>query len=264
MKQLAKMEETRCPDGTTMRHACLDGPDPTVLAVHGWSCRSDYWADQLDALSGRHRVVVPDLAGHGRSEASARPRTPARYAEDLEALMLERGLRQVVAMGHSMGGAVALELAARCPDRVVGVLLVDTFVIDYGGLDAASQQAIYAPFAADFPAAVQGLLEQTSTARTPAALKTRLAREMGAVDTAAVLPAWQALLAWDPAPVLEALACPVHAINGDLIPDTARARWAGRIEEHCIPGGGHFLQMEDPARFNPVMREVLTQLAASA
>ncbi|WP_422119094.1 alpha/beta fold hydrolase [Alkalilimnicola ehrlichii MLHE-1] len=261
MKQFTNMGETLCADGAVMRHGWVDGPDPTVLAVHGWSCRSDYWADQLDALAGRHRVVLPDLPGHGCSDRPVEPRSPARYAEDLETLVLERDLQGVVVMGHSMGGAVALELAARRPDRVAGVLLVDTFVIDYGGLDAATRQAIYAPFAADFPAAIQGLLEQTSTAGTPASLKARLSREMSAVDVAAVLPAWQALLAWDPAPVLERVECPVHAINGDLIPESARARWAGRIEEQRLAGCGHFLQMEDPARFNPAMSRVLDHLS---
>jgi pimeloyl-ACP methyl ester carboxylesterase len=53
---------------------------------------------------------------------------------------------------------------------------------------------------------------------------------------------------------------PIHAINGALIPDSARERCAPFVTETIIPGAGHFLQMEDPSNFNLVLETVLARL----
>lgn len=160
-----------------------------------------------------------------------------------------------------MGGAVALEAARLLAETVAGVVLVDTFAIDYGGLPPETVQAFAAPFADNFPAAMAWLVEQTSTAATPPALKDRLIREMGAADPAWALPVWYDLLGWNPQAAFAELHMPIHAINGALVPEAARERCAPFVTETVLPGAGHFLQMEDPARFNRALREVLNLIA---
>src|SRR4051794_21653513 len=60
--------DVRGKDGTRL-HCSVVGPEdaPTVVLVHGWTCRRDFWAPQLNALSDRYRLVAYDLRGHGRS-----------------------------------------------------------------------------------------------------------------------------------------------------------------------------------------------------
>ncbi|MCH8504483.1 MAG: alpha/beta hydrolase [Ectothiorhodospiraceae bacterium] len=240
------------------------GDAPTVVLVHGWTCRRTYWNPQLEHLSGRFPVLALDLPGHGDSPVPDAPRTVESCAEDVISAVRKSVEGPVVLIGHSMGGAVALEAARALPDsQVQGVILADTFVIDYGGLDQETQQAIAAPFGSDFPGAIADLVENTSTDATPDSLKEKLKREMGEADTGSALPLWNSLLAWSPDKAFREIRAPIHAINGSLIPDSARKRCAPYVREWIQDGAGHFLQMEDPQRFNALLDQSLAALKHS-
>jgi pimeloyl-ACP methyl ester carboxylesterase len=248
-------------DKIPMTCECCGQGTPLLLFVHGWTCRRSYWRPQLDYFSGKYSVAALDLPGHGDSGSGDRTRWGiSSYALDVASSVRDLQAEKVILIGHSMGGAVALEAARQLGATVAGVVLVDTFAIDYGGLSSETVQAIAAPFGADFSTAMAGLIEQTSTSATPQHLKQQLIREMGAADPAWALPVWLDLLSWNPQAAFEELQMPIHAINGALIPEAARQRCAPFITETVIPGAGHFLQMEDPAGFNLELEKVLNQL----
>ncbi|MEZ4600096.1 MAG: alpha/beta hydrolase [Syntrophotaleaceae bacterium] len=249
------------PDGIPLFCDCAGEGDPMLLFIHGWTCRRTYWLPQLQHFAAIRAVAAPDLPGHGETPAAGRSRWNVdSFARDIVACADALMAKKLVLIGHSMGGAVALEAARRLQDRVAGVVLVDTFVIDYGGLDKDTIQAIAAPFEADFPAAMAALVTQTATAATPPELLARLVREMSAADPVWAIPVWRDLLAWSPAAAFKELRVPIQAVNGDLIPPSARERCAPFVTETLIPGAGHFLQMENPAFFNQVLESVLKRL----
>src|SRR5204863_507412 len=76
-----------------------------------------YWVNQLRGLERALRVVALDLPGHGQSEPVPHPGIVA-YGEVAARLLDALGTGPVIAAGHSLGGAVAIELAARQPDAV--------------------------------------------------------------------------------------------------------------------------------------------------
>ncbi len=95
---------------------------PLVL-LHGLGGSSANWALLAPRLAERRRVVLVDLPGHGRSGPLPAAPGIGAYADRI-ALLLERlSLGEVVAVGHSLGGLVALRLAARHPDAVSGLVL---------------------------------------------------------------------------------------------------------------------------------------------
>lgn len=240
---------------------CRGKGEPLLLFVHGWTCRRSYWLPQLEYFSAIHAVAAPDLPGHGESGSGERLRWGVKpFAQDVATCAGALGAEKLILIGHSMGGAVALEAARHLGALVAGVVLVDTFVIDYGGLSPETVEAIYSPFQEDFAAAMSALVTQTATPATPAELKARLIREMSAADPAWALPAWHDLLQWSPAAAFAELQVPLHAINGALIPPSARERCAPHMTEEIIPEAGHFLQMEDPSSFNRVLEKILTRL----
>lgn len=98
---------------------------PVVLA-HGYFMDRTMFEPQVDALRGRYRLITYDERGHG--EAADHP-TPYSYwdlADDLAGLLDHLGLEQVVVGGMSQGGFIALRFALRYPDRVRGLILLDT------------------------------------------------------------------------------------------------------------------------------------------
>lgn len=103
-----------------------EGTGPPLVFVHGWSMSGRFFQRQLDHFRGTHRVIIPDLRGHGRSEKVGRGHTVPQYAADLHALLGELGVSQPVLAGWSMGAMVAYEyVRAFGPDSVAGLVIVD-------------------------------------------------------------------------------------------------------------------------------------------
>ncbi|MFA5944973.1 MAG: alpha/beta hydrolase [Candidatus Thermoplasmatota archaeon] len=110
-------------------HGPRDGP--TLLLVHGFPFDRAMWRFQVAALTGAgYRVVVPDLPGFGRSEDPGRKDAPLESVDGMAAellLLLDRlRIAKITPVGFSMGGYVALAVAAKAPDRLSGLILLDT------------------------------------------------------------------------------------------------------------------------------------------
>ncbi|MEU5363314.1 alpha/beta hydrolase [Streptomyces sp. NPDC005925] len=117
--------------------ARADGP-PGVLLLHGLMGRASHWASTARWLAERHRAVALDQRGHGQSE---KPQDAAftreAYVEDVEAVLEQLGLGPAVLIGHAMGALTAWQLAAKRPDLVRGLVILDMRV---SALGAASQR----------------------------------------------------------------------------------------------------------------------------
>lgn len=109
--------------GGTLRVAAWSGTGGPVLAVHGITSSSRTWPFLAQALD--RPLFAPDLRGRGRSNHLPGPTGIARHAEDCAAVVEATGGVPLVVVGHSMGGFVATVLAARRPDLVRGLVLVD-------------------------------------------------------------------------------------------------------------------------------------------
>ncbi|MFQ3566068.1 MAG: alpha/beta hydrolase [Aggregatilineales bacterium] len=97
---------------------------PALLAIHGAGGSRLSWPRSIRRIEG-WRVLTVDLPGHGRSEGAGRSST-AEYAADLLALLESIQLERVIAIGHSLGGAIALQMALEMPERVAGLILIAT------------------------------------------------------------------------------------------------------------------------------------------
>ncbi|MEA2581103.1 MAG: hypothetical protein QOE83_1995 [Actinomycetota bacterium] len=112
-------------DGVRLAYRDFGGDGPSVLLLHGLAGHAEEWAQTAQWLTARCRVVALDARGHGRSE-----RFPADVSRDAvvadAAFVVEQlRLQPVVVVGQSIGGLTALSLAARRPDLVRGLVLVD-------------------------------------------------------------------------------------------------------------------------------------------
>jgi len=253
-------DSLKLPSGLTLAVTRAGNHGPTLLLIHGWTCRRSNWQPAIETLQEHFRVIAIDLPGHG--ESRGQPLTTWNV-EALASVAAEavRALEEpgAILVGHSMGGAVALE-AARQLSSVRGVVLVDTFVIPYGDLTEDQAREIAQPFYDDFPSAIDGLVENFTASNVAAEEKTRMKAEMADVNPGHMLPLWSDLLRWNPAEAFAEITAPIHAINGDLVPDAARARCKGHVTEHRLDGAGHFPQVEMPERFHRALKETLAKI----
>lgn len=101
------------------------GDGGTLLFVHGWCMSSDVWELQFEALSDSYRVVALDLNGHGRSATSQNNRLGFdRYADDILYLANQLDLKDIVAVGWSMGAQVLFRAYVDLRERLSGIVLV--------------------------------------------------------------------------------------------------------------------------------------------
>jgi pimeloyl-ACP methyl ester carboxylesterase len=101
------------------------GGGRVVLAVHGITANGLSWGPVARHLDGRVTLLAPDLRGRAGSRDEPEPYGLARHADDVIAVLDERGVDTAVVAGHSMGAYVAALAAVRHPDRVTSVVLVD-------------------------------------------------------------------------------------------------------------------------------------------
>lgn len=230
-----------------------NGTQPVVL-VHGWTCNRRHWQPLLDSPPDGTRLIAVDLPGHGEARNVTLPVwTVAAQAKALVAALAD--IDNPVLVGHSMGGAVVLETAWLKP--VKAVVLVDTFAIPYGDLDDDTAHQIETPFQENFASGIANLVANNAGPDLSEQAKQVLEREMAAARQDAMLPLWSDLLRWSPETAFADIECSIHAINGDLVGDVARARCQSHVTEWLQPGTWHFPQMEQPTMFADRLAGVL-------
>jgi pimeloyl-ACP methyl ester carboxylesterase len=250
-----------------------DGP-PLVL-LHGFPFDHSIWDHQRAELSDRRRVVALDLRGHGRSATAETDFAIDRQADDVLETLDTIGLTGPVALGGlSMGGYVALSIAARHPERLRALLLIDTRAAADAPEAAANRLALASRLEAEGSAepVAQAFLPRLfgplTHQRNPGAVEavgrliraTPLATLAGCLRAMAARPDRTADLATIRIPTL------VVAGEHDVIttPEEARgmaeALPLGRLA--IIPEAGHLTCLENPEAATGVLHAFLDDIDA--
>jgi len=249
------------PDGARIPVRVAGSGSPLVMLIHGWACRADFWSAQIAPLSEHVRVAAPDLPGHG----SADPRRPsgawsiATFGADILAVADALGAEEVVLVGHSMGGAVAIEAARLLGARCRLLVGVDTFTeaMFYAARPAAEIASRISGFRDDFPGRMRGMIDAITGVDADPELKALIADGMAASDPEAALGVLEALLRWDIATVWPLPATRAVAINSALLARRNELIDLDNLEIILMEGPGHFPMMEAPEAFNRLLLEVL-------
>jgi pimeloyl-ACP methyl ester carboxylesterase len=112
-------------------HYVQDGEgDPPLLFVHGWCCDQSYFQPQYDHFRTSHAVAALDLRGCGLSSRPEDGYDIPTLTDDVAWLCSKLGIERPVVVGHSLGGMIAVDLAARHPDIPAAIVAVDPGPID--------------------------------------------------------------------------------------------------------------------------------------
>lgn len=248
-------------DGARIPVRVAGSGSPLVILIHGWACRADFWSAQIGPLSEHVRVAALDLPGHG----SADPRRPSgtwsveAFGADVLAVADALEADEVVLVGHSMGGAVAIEAARLLGRRCRLLVGVDTFTeaMFYAARPADEIANRISCFRDDFPGRMRGMIDAITGSDADPQLKAMIAEGMAASDPEAALGILEALLRWDIAAVWPLPGIPAVAINSALLARRNELIDLDNLEIILMEGPGHFPMMEAPEAFNALLLEIL-------
>ncbi len=229
-----------------------DPSAPPVLFVHGYLGSGRFFRDNMLTLADGWWAIAPDLPGHCRSDPWSEDEAPVEQWRLLDALLEDLRAPPAVVVGHSRGGAVAIQLAARSPDRVASLVLVSTSGV---------------PF-------VVGTLELKGMVVDPATIPDDLVRSMRECSLTALgyekarrTAMLEGRLERDVTPVLGDVRAPTLVVWGaqdPTIPMDVGRRVAQGIpgaELRVLEGAGHLPFVERRAEFDALLREFLARTA---
>jgi len=101
------------------------GTAPVLLLLHGLGCDRHTWDPVWDRLAEHYTLLAPDLLGHGESDKPRGDYSPGGYANGMRDLLTVLGIDKATVIGHSFGGAVAMQFAYQFPERTERLALVD-------------------------------------------------------------------------------------------------------------------------------------------
>lgn len=246
-------------DGTTLLYEEAEGGGPPILLVHGWCCDHTYFAPQFEHFANRgHRVVAVDLRGHGQSDKPHQRYTMQTFADDLAWICDQIGVEKPVVIGHSMGGIVAFDLAARYPELPSAVVMLDAAVVLPAGARAAIPAFLEKLRGPDYRQALRDYVSGALFILTDdQERKKRVLDGMSSAPQHVMVSAFEGLRDYDPAEATGGLAVPAVYIAADEVqPRSDMTRFhelAPQILYGKTVGSGHFCQLEVPEQVNAMI-----------
>ena len=249
------------PSGT-VRYAKRGEGDVAIVLIHGLGGDLDNWLFNIDALAEWASVYALDLPGHGQSSKNIADPTLRGLAQVLIAFMDEVGIENAHLVGHSLGGAVAMQMAVDAPDRVRSLALIGSVglgtEINSGYIDAfvtAGSRRVLKPVLECLFAKkelvsrqlVDDVLKYKRLDGVDEALK-KLSSSLFASGRQ------QARLG----EALRDVDIPIMVIWGEddeIIPAKHAATLIGKARTHVIGGAGHMVQMEAANAVNALLKE---------
>jgi 3-oxoadipate enol-lactonase / 4-carboxymuconolactone decarboxylase len=221
-------------DGLTV-HLQADGPPQgeAVLLLHSLGTNLHVWDPQAAALARTHRVLRPDLRGHGLTDAPPGDYTMAQLARDALAVLDALEVRRAHVGGVSIGGRIAMEMAAAAPDRVASLMLCDT-ALEFRPPEMW-QQRMDAVAQGGMAAIADAVMERWVLDQSLPSSKV-LRRMLLRTDPAGYAGCAAALRDTRAADVAGRIKCPATVVVGDR--DASTPPTAARAVQEAIPGSG--------------------------
>jgi pimeloyl-ACP methyl ester carboxylesterase len=251
-RSLASREVQR-PDDTTIRYT-ISGPadGPTLVFIHGWCCNRTDFDEVTGFLPAGYRVLAVGLAEHGESRSARGTWTIEEFARDVAAVLTAESVESCVVAGHSLGAAVAIELARLLPSVVTHVVSLDGlhYLSLYPPQDEQRAGALLRPFHEDFPKALLALVGDTYF------------EKLVAVRQPAGLYTLEGLVHWDMDAALTEIKQPVtvFAVRGLIAPE-AIDRYGDRMRIELVDLGSHFFLVESPEGTAEVLARLMSEEA---
>ena len=254
-------------DGVAIDFEIQGKGSPTLVFVHGWSCDKTYWSEQISFFSKKFKTVAIDLPGHGKSGVDRSNWTIGKFGEDVVTIVNKLNLKQVILIGHSMGGPIVIEAALRIPDRVIGIVTVDSGALLNPTKDPSQKfvDGLLKKLRSDFPKTMNIIVKKHIFLPTSdQKLVQKVAADMAAQPPEIGIEVQRGLLEWrmgDDWDSIKKVKAPICFINAERsVPNMNLYKEVPRFRYRLIPNVGHFVMLEAPIAFNQVLLQEIGEL----
>lgn len=233
--------------------------EPELLFVPGWCCDHTAFRPQLDHFAHAHAVTALDLRGVGKSDAPDGGYSIPELADDTAAFCAAVGIGRPVVVGHSLGGMIAIELAARYPSLASALVLVDPGPID----PLPSTVEFFRGFASELEGPNGKEARRTyvhDMGARDAELERWIVELMCAPRQSVAAAVIRGVGEWNGRDLLARCELPVLLLRTDLGPGTDVQRLLELkpdLEVGITVGAGHFHQLEVPEQVNAMIARFL-------
>lgn len=247
-------------DDTRLAYEERGSGRPPMLLVHGWCCDHTYFAPQAEHFGADHRVISVDLRGHGASDKPEQEYTMAGFADDLAFLCEQLDVERPVVVGHSMGGVIAFEMAARHPDRVAAVVAIDAPLVPPEALASQIPGFVEGLKSPAYQDASRGFVSNMLFLPTDdPARKEQIVDHMSSAPQHVMASAMECIFNCDTAASAAGCTAPALLINAAV-----QLAKVDRLRELCphvmvgqTVGSGHFNQLEVPDQVNAMIERFM-------
>jgi aminoacrylate hydrolase len=249
------------------------GEGEPVLLVAGLGGTASYWAPNVPAFMKRHRVVLHDHRGTGKSTRSEMPYSVELMANDLLLLMDSLAIGKAHLVGHSTGGAIGLTLGAIAPERIASLVLYAS----WAELDAQMEQCLnlrrrilHGMGEAEYHRATPLFLYPPYYTRShKVALDAEIEATIAVSPSRSIIDARAAgIMTFNGVHYLDRICCPTLVLVAEddiLTPPYSSDLIASRIagaQLVKVPRGGHALSRTEPSLFNDIVLDFLDRHAS--
>ena len=262
MKSVIERKTCTAPDGLEIVYSAAGLGEPALVFIHGGLANRGFWDGELNAFASHHRVIAPDLPGHGESGINRRTWGIPEFGADVFAVLEAEHAKKVILFGNSLGGPVAIEAALLLSGRVLGVVGIDTFQSLTYSITPEEAQKRADAFRDDYAGSLRQMVRQLFHKDADPAMLADTEQRMAHTSPAAAHSMFLSLAGYVPSESARLLTVPLRAINGDLYPtDTESVRSIKPdFDVMILKHVGHYPMLERPEEFDGLVSKVIRSL----
>lgn len=231
----------------------------SLILIHGWSLDSRLWQNQTLYFSKEYQVITMDLAGHGNSSYNREDYTMVSFANDIKAVVEKEGINSAILIGHSMGGGVIAEAAKLMPNKVVGIIGVDTSQNVALKITSKELNVMTKPFEDNFQSAMKAFVKDAFLKNVEEKLLYWVSEDMASAPKGIAINQFRNYLgqyiSGESYRVYKDINVPVVLVNAKLWPtaSTENKKHIKNYNIYFIEETGHFPMLEKPSEFNKLL-----------
>jgi pimeloyl-ACP methyl ester carboxylesterase len=230
-----------------------------IVLIHGWSDSHELLELMLGHFSTKYRVFAVDLRGHGQSDKPKTGYAMAQLADEIAWMCDQLKIRKPTIIGHSLGGSIALEIAARHPTLPKSIVAIEGVILPPVEVLEAMKplgQALKSPA---WREAMQGFIASGFLPTDDPALKAYALKELEKIPQHVHIGVYEGTISWDAAAAARACKAPVLYLDvGSGISDLKRFKsLCPQLMDGKTVGLGHSQMVATPQQVNTMIDRFL-------